>query len=110
MRRDDLPLFAWTPPVRLIAFPATARVGHALHVARQMAKARTQREAAWAYNRACDSFIGQMEKAGFSEFERLRQLRDFRRLIAEQCTQIEAPWMPDLEQCEPNHRTPGGAA
>lgn len=110
MRRDDLPLFAWTPPVRLIAFPATARVGHALHVARQMAKARTQREAARAYNRACDGFTAQMHKAGFSEFETRRQLRDFRRAIAQQCADIQAPWAPDLDQSEPHHQTPGGRA
>jgi Family of unknown function (DUF6074) len=32
----DLPLFAWKPPVKIIAFPAERRVGEARHVARKL--------------------------------------------------------------------------
>lgn len=110
MQREDLPLFAWTPPVRMIPFPATARTGHALRIARQIAKGRTDNEASWALERACDSFVNQMVKAGFSEIETQRQLRDFRRAIHDQCRAIQSPWVPVIEDSSPHHRTPGGAA
>lgn len=110
MRSSDLPLFAWQPPRQTIPFPARSRIGHARKVALQMAKARTQNEATWAYTRACDSFVAQMRKAGIAEHEIERQLADFSRAIHGQCLNEHAAWVPTLPEHASYHRSPDGAA
>lgn len=50
MTHDVLPLLNWQRPCSLIAFPAEKRTGHALKIAHQLAKARTNREADWTLN------------------------------------------------------------
>lgn len=97
METRELPLFAWQPPACLvIAFPSRLRTGHARKVARQMARARTGREAQYALRRAMTSHEDHLRRAGLPADEIERQMLDFRALIHRECRLARAHWLPTL--------------
>ncbi len=107
MRLDDLPLFAWTPPRKVIPFPASLRIGHARKVAVQLSKARTQREADFVLTRALETNYRQLLAAGVEHEEADRQTNDFVVAITAACRRINSAWVPDASR---SSGEPGGAA
>ncbi|MCS3741969.1 DUF6074 family protein [Rhizobium sp. BK661] len=109
MQRDDLPLLNWTPPVQIIPFPSASRVGHASKIARQLSKARTNREADRVLSRAIDAHSRQMSRAGVGVDEVERERREFLELIEKQCHRLNARWLPQIPYRSESFE-PGGAA
>lgn len=76
MLGNDLPLFAWTPPSKVLVFPLQRRVGRVRHVASKLLD--KQGELANTYWRQIvTSLTSQMERAGISEAEIDRELKSF---------------------------------
>ncbi len=109
MQRNDLPLFNWTPPVQIIPFPSASRVGHASKIARQLSKARTNREADHVLSRAVHAHCRQLKHAGVTAEEIERQRVEFLELIEKQCHRLNARWLPEIP-CRSESIEPGGAA
>lgn len=101
MTHDALPLLSWQRPCSLIAFPAEKRTGHALKVAHQLAKARTNREADWALSRALRTFEDQMIAAGFPRAEIVCQTKAMVKAIHHHCEVINSKWLPSVEEIDP---------
>lgn len=76
MRTDDLPLFNWTPPCKVIPFPARHRVGRVRRVA-EVLSGKRGRDANAYWRRTVETMAEQMSKAGVPKDEAERQLRDF---------------------------------
>jgi len=77
MSHADLPLFRWTPPVKVIMFPMVKRVGRIRDVAEKMLEKPTDRATAFYRNQVTDAMIRQMDKAGISEAEQDEELGAF---------------------------------
>ncbi len=76
-RHSDLPLFRWTPPpVEVIPFPTTKRVGKIRRTAQQLYES-TQRGAEAYWRRTVTDLRRQMERAGIAEDRIERELRAF---------------------------------
>lgn len=107
MSHDDLPLFAWKPPRKVIPFPARLRTGHARKIAVQLGKARSQREADHVLTRAVETFCRHLETAGVPaddiEAERVAYLK----AIDHECNTVNASWRPVVTPMSDNT---GGAA
>ena len=63
MRTDDLPLFAWQPPRKVIPFPAAKRAGKIQRVAEVLERKRG-RDANHYWRQIAGGMQSQMEKAG----------------------------------------------
>lgn len=85
-------------PTNIIPFPAAKRVGHAGRVARLLAEARTVKHADAILTRACETFVRQMSRAGFTVGTMERERADFLKAIASECYRIGAPWTPCLPE------------
>lgn len=76
----DLPLFAWTPPSKVIAFPQSRRVGRIRHVAERLLEKRGE-----AYQRYWSLTVGtlrnQLLKVSLKPAEIETQLEAFRRAV-----------------------------
>ncbi|PWE52762.1 hypothetical protein DEM27_28570 [Metarhizobium album] len=110
MQHDDLPLFAYVPPVKIIPFPALKRVGQAKKIAEQLAKARTQREADHILSRSVQAYSRQMSSARVAEPDIARETLDFLTLIHAQCLKLRARWRPSLPRQSDGTDNPRGAA
>lgn len=76
MGTDDLPLFNWTPPCKVIPFPTRHRVGKVRRVAEVLAQ-KSGKDAGAYWQRTVETMLGQMERAGVSPSEAERQAGDF---------------------------------
>ncbi|OQP84202.1 hypothetical protein BTR14_20585 [Rhizobium rhizosphaerae] len=108
MSCDDLPLFQWRPPIKIIPFPSRHRIGHAGKVARQLAKARTNREADAILSKALEAHCRQMTRAGIAATDIEKERHGFKVAIRIECEKIDAAWVPNLEPLSSG--TPRGAA
>jgi hypothetical protein len=109
MQRDDLSLFTWSPPVAIIPFPTSNRVGHARRIAEQLSKARSNREADHVLTRSVIALCRQMRHAGIPADEVELQRLEYLKLIDSQCRRLNARWMPDIPT-QSESIGPGGAA
>ena len=68
MNADDLPLFRWTPPPKVLPFPCARRVGKVRRVVEVLLDKAENPKAAQAYWRRTVSDIDrQLKKAGIAE-------------------------------------------
>ena len=77
MAHADLPLFAWTPPRRIVMFPLDRKVGRVRDVAEKMLDKPTDRAAASYRNQVTDGMLRAMERLGIPEPEQDEQLGAF---------------------------------
>ncbi|MBB3913873.1 DUF6074 family protein [Rhizobium fabae] len=77
MRDNDLPLFAWQPPCKLIIFPMEARIGKIRDVALKMLDKTTDRHADWYRKQVTEALLLHLEKIGLPEDEQDEQLGAF---------------------------------
>ncbi len=73
----DLPLFAWQPPVKVIAFPLVNRVGKIRDVARKLHEKTTDRHAGYYLKQVTDGLAAHLDRLGISPDERERQIDAF---------------------------------
>ena len=109
MQHDDLPLFTWRPPAKVIPFPSSFRVGHAMKIAMQLSKARSNREADHIISRAVQAHCRQMEQAGLSRHVISEQRIDFLVTVDFQCRCLNSRWHPEIPAATGNS-DPRGAA
>ncbi|RWK06517.1 DUF6074 family protein [Mesorhizobium sp.] len=77
MHRDDLlPLFAWKPPVRIILFPLTKRIGKVRHTAKMLAGKQGD-EATLYWRQVIAANRRHLERVGLSETDIEAELRSF---------------------------------
>lgn len=107
MSHDDLPLFAWTPPRKIIPFPARLRTGHARKVAVQLSKARTNREADHVLSRAVETFCRHLAAADVPAAEIESERLAYLKAIDAECNKVNASWRPVVSPVSDNS---GGAA
>jgi len=107
MSHDDLPLFAWTPPRKIIPFPARLRTGHARKIAVQLAKARSHREADHVLSRAIEKFCRNLMLADVPADEIEQERLAYLKAIDHECNKVNACWRPDLAPASDNS---GGSA
>jgi Iap family predicted aminopeptidase len=91
MKTDDiktLPLFAWTPPVKVIAFPLNRRAGKIRDVARKLVTKTTERHADHYREQVSSALRGQLEKVGTCLFEQERQITLFWSEVDREVTRI----------------------
>lgn len=77
MVHDDLPLFAWQPPRKVIVFPMTKRIGRIRSTAAKMLDKPTDRAAQSYRNQVTASLIKSFDNAGIPEAEQDEQLCAF---------------------------------
>ncbi|NEJ57500.1 DUF6074 family protein [Rhizobium ruizarguesonis] len=77
MRDTDLPLFAWQPPCKIVAFPMVARVGKIRDVARKLASKTTDRHADHYVSLITEGLQVQFSKIGIPEHEQDEQIGAF---------------------------------
>ncbi|APO74585.1 hypothetical protein AM571_CH01764 [Rhizobium etli 8C-3] len=73
----DLPLFAWQPPIKIIAFPLINRVGKIRDVARKLHDKATDRHAEYYLKQVTDGLVAHLDRLGLSPEERERQIDAF---------------------------------
>jgi hypothetical protein len=76
MQIDDLPLFRWTPPCRVMAFPLDKRIGRVRSVAEKLVGKRGHTADAY-WRQTVKALAGQMERAGIPKAEIDIELRAF---------------------------------
>lgn len=76
MQRDDLPLFAWQPPVQVLLFPLVNRIGKVRHTARKLAGKHGD-DAALYWKQVTSSQRKHLERVGLSPVEIDAELRSF---------------------------------
>lgn len=76
MRSDDLPLLAWKPPVRVLLFPLTRRVGKIRHTAAKLIQKHGE-DANLYWRQVVASNRKHLERVGLSEQEIETELRAF---------------------------------
>ena len=106
MSHDDLPLFAWAPPRKVIPFPARLRTGHARKIAIQLSKARSQREADHVLSRAVETFCRHLQQADVPAEDIERERVAYLQAIDNECNRVNASWRPIVEPVSDNS---GGA-
>ena len=74
---DDLPLFAWQPPRKLIPFPMAKRIGRIRDVAQRLLDKRTNRSATHYRKQVTDALIASFDRIGVPETEQDEQLGVF---------------------------------
>jgi len=74
---SDLPLFAWKPACRMIAFPMVARVGKIRDVATKILDKSTDRHADWYRKQVTEALGAQMDRIGLTEAEQDQELCAF---------------------------------
>ena len=84
----DLPLFAWQPPCRLIAFPMVNRVGKIRDVAGKMLDKTTDRHADHYRSQVNEALVKQFEKIGLAENEIEQQLAGFWLKVGDEMTRL----------------------
>lgn len=89
-----------------IAFPARAQAGHALKVARRLAKARSPKEADSITLRVSRSFWERLMKSGVPRAEVNRQLDAFWQLTRAFSIEIGSRWVPTLTEEHLNQMLP----
>lgn len=94
---------ALPPP---IAFPASAQAGHALKVARRLAKARSPKEADSITLRVSRAFWERLLKSGVPVSEVDHQLGQFWRLVKAYAIEIGSRWIPSLTEEDLNRMLP----
>lgn len=77
MRDADLPLFAWKPPVTIIAFPLDQRVGKIRDVARKLMTKTTDRHADHYCSQVTEALRLHLEKIGLDEHHQDEQIGAF---------------------------------
>lgn len=77
MRDNDLPLFAWKPPVDIIAFPLDRRVGKIRDVARKLLSKSTDHHADYYAGQVTEALRRHLEKLGLSEDQQDEQIGAF---------------------------------
>ncbi|MGR9349952.1 DUF6074 family protein [Rhizobium leguminosarum] len=77
MRDLDLPLFAWQPPCKVMAFPMVARVGKIRDVARKLASKTTDRHADYYCSQVTEALRLHLEKIGLAEAQQDEQIGAF---------------------------------
>jgi hypothetical protein len=77
MTHDDLPLFRWVPPCKLIVFPFPNRLGKIRHVASKMLSKTSDRQAAHYRNQTTEALAYQLSEIGVSQEEQIIQIDEF---------------------------------
>jgi hypothetical protein len=98
MERDDLPLFQWKPPVKLILFPLDKRKGKVRHTATMLANKHGE-EAELYWKQVLAGIRKHFDRVGISGDQGDGELRSFQ-------DAVEA----ELHRMTYQHRPPGGAA
>jgi hypothetical protein len=76
MQHSELPLFAWKPPVKVILFPLTKRVGKIRHTAQKLSE-RHGDDATLYWKQVVAANRKHLERVGLSEGEIDAELRAF---------------------------------
>lgn len=84
----DLPLFAWQPPRKVIAFPMVHRVGKIRDVARKMLEKSSDRHADYYQRQVTEGLIVQLGKVGLSEAEQSEQIAAFWRKVEQEMVRL----------------------
>ena len=82
----------------IVVFPSCSRIGFARKVAKQLAHARTNREADWVLARALDTHHDQMARVGAAADLIKNEVADLRDLIHSECLVRNSPWIPATPQ------------
>ncbi|TKT78401.1 DUF6074 family protein [Aquamicrobium sp. LC103] len=76
MQRDDMPLFRWQPPVKVILFPLTKRIGKVRHTAQKLLGKQGD-DADLYWKQVMSANRKHLERIGLSDDEIDDQLREF---------------------------------
>lgn len=100
MQIDDLPLFRWTPPCKVIAFPLDKRIGRVRQVASKLLGKKGQAADTY-WRQTVTTMIRQMERAGIPKGEIDAEVRSFFHAVHRELVR--------LSYAE-ERQSPGGAA
>ncbi|KSV76696.1 hypothetical protein N182_24805 [Sinorhizobium sp. GL2] len=103
-RCSDLPLFAWQPPRKVIAFPMVYRIGKIRDVARKMLEKTSDRHAEYYQRQVTDGLVAQLGKIGLPETEQDEQIGAFWRKVEQEMVRIT------YQQSSAGNHDPLGAA
>ena len=81
MANDELPLFAWTPPKRMLIFPADRWTGKARHVAEKFLNQKSDRARRRYWDQTVDRMLARLLDAGATEEDALAQIESFRHAV-----------------------------
>ena len=76
MQRDDQPLFAWKPPVRVIVFPLHKRIGKVRHTAKKLSGKHGD-DATLYWKQVVSANRRHLERVGLSDHDIDAELRAF---------------------------------
>lgn len=88
MTHGDLPLFAWQPPCKVIAFPLVHRVGKVRDVARKMIEKSTDRHAAFYQRQVTEALVAHLERLGIPENQQDEQIVAFWRKVENEMARL----------------------
>lgn len=74
---DDLPLFAWQPPVKILLFPMACRVGRVRDVASKLLAKSTDHHAIYYREQVNAAVRKNLSSLGLNEDQQDEQLHDF---------------------------------
>ncbi|MGO8546681.1 DUF6074 family protein [Rhizobium ruizarguesonis] len=77
MRDSNLPLFAWQPPCKVLAFPLVHRVGRIREVASKWLAKSTDRHAETYRKQVTEGMVRHLDRLGILEAEQDEQIGAF---------------------------------
>lgn len=89
MRDDDLPLFAWKPECKIIAFPLNKRVGKIRRVAEVWSRKRGGDQKSY-WGTQLNTLGRTLERIGYSEEQINAELDLFRDAVSSQISRMRA--------------------
>lgn len=99
---DDLPLFAWKPPVKILLFPMACRVGRIRDVAAKLVAKTTDHHASYYREQVSTAIRNQLSALGVPNHDQEQQLCDFWEKVHAETVRLAYQGS--------NGRTPRGAA
>jgi len=91
MQHDDLPLFSWSPPCRVIPFPLAKRAGKIARVAAKLHERRGKDRAWNAYwSQVVEAMALQMERIGLDNSTIIAEIDAFEEAIGIELKRLKA--------------------
>ncbi|WP_174800976.1 DUF6074 family protein [Martelella limonii] len=91
-KETELPLFAWTPPKKLMVFPLVYRIGKIRDVATKMLDKPTEKSARHYRRQVDEGLTAQLERFGFGDGEIGQQLDLFWQAVEQEMHRQSYEW------------------
>ncbi|QGA57247.1 DUF6074 family protein [Brucella sp. 2280] len=91
MKKNDLPLFAWTPPCKVLVFPLESRIGKVRRTASMLYRKHGE-DAELYWKQVIAANRKHLERIGLSEKEVWTEIAAFSQAVQSELVRISLEW------------------